>query len=502
MRRRTLLRAGAASLALPTLGTAAGRPPSTESTTSTPTTSTTTSSTTPSTTTTANASYAPAGSVDISGAAEVVVGDDGDTAYVAASDGFATVDVSDPTDPTLLAERRSLASDRENGPLVSILDVKVDGDRLLVPGPAQRGELQGFLLYDVSDPADPRQVGDFFPTTHGIHNAVLHDGYAWLQAGLETHVVDVREPPFETVARWSPLDADPVWEDVPRFTRVLHDLWVADGRAYLAHWDAGVFVLDATDPSDPTFLGRFGDYTVDQLRGWDRGRAQEDYLTPAGNAHYVATNDAGDLAGVGAEAWAQGDEGGPGGVDLYDVSDPADAEKLATIHPPGSPDNSRGGTWTTSHNFDFAGDKLYTSWYQGGVMIHDVSDPTAPERLAWWRQTGDAFWTAEVVTPDEFFVATTTAQAGQTSRLYAFPDEPGEQADPPAEITAPEPPTTGDDLTTVAPATTSPETTTESDDEDDETTDDSGSLPGLGVASALAGVGIGAWRLRKRRGED
>ncbi len=497
MRRRTLLRAGAASLALPTLGTAAGRPPSTASTTTTsPTTSTT------ATTTTGTASYAPTGSVDVDGAAEVVVEDE--TAYVAASNGFATVDVSDPADPTLLAERRDLAADRSNGPLVSILDVKVDGDRLLVPGPAQRGQLQGFLLYDVSDPADPRQVGEFFPTTHGIHNAVLYDGYAWLQAGLETHVVDVQEPPFETAARWSPLDADDAWEEVPRFTRVLHDLWVADGRAYLAHWDAGVFVLDATDPTDPTFLGRFGDYSLEQLREWDPGRAQEEYLTPAGNAHYVATNDAGDVAGVGAESWAQGDEGGPGGIDLYDVSDPAAAEKLATINPPGSPDNSRGGTWTTSHNFDFAGDRLYTSWYQGGVMIHDVSDPTAPERLAWWRNLGDAFWTAQVVTPDSHFVATTTAQAGETSRLYALPDGPGEQADPPAEITDPEPPTSGDDLTRVPTATTSPETTTDPDsgDEDDETTDDSGSVPGLGVASALAGVGIGAWRLRRRADAD
>jgi hypothetical protein len=460
-----------------------------------------------------DAAYAPNAHVDVDGAAEVVVGDDGDTGYVAASDGFATVDVSSPDALTVLADRRNLAADQSNGPLTSILDVKVDGDRLLVPGPAQQGSLQGFLLYDVSDPADPQQVGDFFGTDHSIHNAFLVDGYAYLQAGLGMHVVDVSDPPFESVIQWSPVDVDSAWGDVGPYSRVLHDIWVQDDRAYLAHWDSGTFVLDVSDPAAPEFLGRFGDYTLEELRGWSSSRSQGEYLTPKGNAHYVTTDESGTLAGVGAESWSQDGEGGPSGIDLYDVSDPANAELLSTIHPPGSPSNAySGGTWTTSHNFELANDRLYSSWYQGGVMIHDVSDPRSPERIAWWRNTDDGFWTAQLARSGSHFVATTAAQAGTASntRLYVFPDEAGEQADPPSEITEPEPPSTSGGTTTTAPGTTTGSagttsgdgTTTRPDDVTTTADESNGGSPGLGVVSALAGVGIGAWRLGKRRSGD
>jgi len=476
MRRRSLLRVGAASLTLPAVGRVAARPPT-------------------------ERAYEPIASVDVDHAAEVVVDADATTAYVAATDGFATVDVSSPASPTVLAERRDLAPDGQSESLGSILDVKVDGDRLLVPGPAQRGQLSGFFVYDVSDPANPQQVGDFFATDHSIHNAMFVDGYAWLQAGAEMHVVDASEPPYESVARWSPVDANDAWQEVGMYTRILHDLWVQDDRAYLAHWDAGVFVLDVADPANPEYLGRFGDYTLAQLREWDSTQAREEYLTPAGNAHYVATDESGTLAAVGAEAWARDGEGGPGGIDLYDVSDPAAAEKLSTIHPPGSPNNSRQGTWTTSHNFELGGEKLYSSWYVGGVMIHDVSEPTAPERIAWWRNLDDAFWTAQVGVPDEFFVATTTGRAAETSRLYTFPDEAGEQADPPAEITEPQPPTVGGaTMTTDTPETAADETATNGDDEDDG--DDPEALPGMGALTALGGLGVAAWRLRSGGDEE
>jgi hypothetical protein len=312
--------------------------------------------------------------------------------------------------------------------------------------------------------------------------------------------------------QWSPVDVDSAWGDVGPYSRVLHDIWVQDDRAYLAHWDSGTFVLDVSDPAAPEFLGRFGDYTLEELRGWSSSRSQGEYLIPKGNAHYVTTDESGTLAGVGAESWSQDGEGGPSGIDLYDVSDPANAELLSTIHPPGSPSNAySGGTWT-SHNFELANDRLYSSWYQGGVMIHDVSDPRSPERIAWWRNTDDGFWTAQLARSGSHFVATTAAQAGTASntRLYVFPDEAGEQADPPSEITEPEPPSTSGGTTTTAPGTTTGSagttsgdgTTTRPDDVTTTADESNGGSPGLGVVSALAGVGIGAWRLGKRRSGD
>ncbi|MFB6227235.1 MAG: hypothetical protein ABEH88_01405 [Halobacteriales archaeon] len=73
---------------------------------------------------------------------------------------------------------------------------------------------------------------------------------------------------------------------------------------------------------------------------------------------------------------------------------------------------SSGGLWTTAHNFEIHGDRLYSSWYRAGVKIHDISDPGSPELLAWWlRPRETSFWTAQVGVPGEFFIASSASSA-------------------------------------------------------------------------------------------
>ena len=155
MRRRTLLRAGAGVLA----GTAVGRVAAQE-----------------------QDGYEPMGSVEIPGAKEAAITDDGESAYVAAGDGFVTVDLSDPAAPTVLNEERGIPS---NDPIDGIWDLWPDGDRLVVAGPANRtAATPTVLLYDVSDPANP--VGlDLYEPGYPIHNTFFED-----DAVLEEGVVD------------------------------------------------------------------------------------------------------------------------------------------------------------------------------------------------------------------------------------------------------------------------------------------------------------------------
>ena len=125
--------------------------------------------------------YQPLGSVPITNAKEAVVGSDSKTAFLAATDGFVTVDVSDPTNPSVLAEQRGLLAEHENGPLREIWDVKVESDRLVVAGPAnpKSEAVYGFLLYDVSDPARPTRIG-FHETQFSIHNCFIRDQLVYL----------------------------------------------------------------------------------------------------------------------------------------------------------------------------------------------------------------------------------------------------------------------------------------------------------------------------------
>ncbi|MUV60866.1 hypothetical protein [Halobacterium sp. CBA1126] len=90
MRRRDVLRASAAAAALPFAGrTVSAR----------------------------QSAFEPLGVLDLDGTKEVVVGDGGETAFVATTDGIATVDVSDPADPELLARVAPLLEDHEDGPM-------------------------------------------------------------------------------------------------------------------------------------------------------------------------------------------------------------------------------------------------------------------------------------------------------------------------------------------------------------------------------------------------
>jgi hypothetical protein len=450
--------------------------------------------------------YRPYGHVAVPGAREAVVSPDGTTAYVAANTGFAVVDVTTPDRPEVLADVRDLLAEREDGPLRAIHDVKLDGDRLLVVGPAnpRPNAVSGALVVDVSDPAEP-VPGAFYETDYPVHNCDLVDGHAYLTANDGEQnplvVVDVTGDEPRAVGRWSLASYDDRWERVPAGVRPLHDVVVRDGVAYLAHWDAGTWLLDVSDPTSPTHVTHFAERDPTELQQIADEDVRREATEPPGNSHYVAPNEDGSLVGVGRESWAvEPGGGGPSGIDLWDVSDPSSPTRLATIEPPATPDPTFGGVWTTAHNFELRGDRLYSSWYQGGVKRHDVSDPANPEELTWWRDPRQTrFWTAQLAVPGETFVAPSmgVGEEGEAG-LWTFPDHAGQQADPPDVLGEGDRPTPVTAEPTTAPG--GGETPAASEREGTETATTS---PGLGPGVGALGVGAAAWWLRRRgRGRE
>mgnify|MGYP000106119179 CR=1 FL=1 len=555
LRRRDLLRTGAAAVSLPLVGaaTAGSREQATDrARTAAP-----------------PATFEPLGSADVNGAKEAVVGPDGDNVFVATGTGFVTVDVSDPTDPNIAQAEQNLSDDAGDD-LVQVWDVKYDAGQLLVASAAQAAPPRGFYLYDVSDPTAPTRVGDWFATPdHGIHNCDLHDGVAYLTGnasdGRKVVAVDVSEPPFETLGTWQPGDWDDAWADPPNTS--IHDVYAHGDYVYAAYWDAGTFVLDKSDPANMTFVSRVGDYGIEELREIESRRT---YLEPPGNDHYVTVDEDAQIMAEGGESWdiENDGSGGPSGITIYDISDKSDPQRLAHVDAPASDNNSlrSGATETTSHNFDIHGDRLYASWYQGGVTIHDISDPTNPERIAWWADTDErSFWTAQLAVEDGFFVASSFG-GDYREELLTFPDDAGgRMASPPNNVewaapgsypeagggetttpsdgttTAPPATSTQRPATTTAPAegstqrpatTTAPaegstqrpatttavgstpgdtaapttEVTPDGTDGDGTTASDDdssgGGSPGPGLLGALAGVAGGVAWLRRRRGDD
>lgn len=453
--------------------------------------------------------YEPLGRVEVTGTKEAVV--EGGVAYLATTTGFATVDLSDPAAPSVLADRRDPLAEREDGPLHGIWDVKVDGDALLVVGPAHGGTdgLAAAALYDVSDPANPRRR-TVYGTDYPIHNAFLDGETAYL-TGNDGHgnpLVVVDAAAGEELGRWSLADVDDAWLDVPPSLRTLHDVWVQDGVASLAYWDAGTWQVDVGDPTAPELLARIRGPAPSELAE----REQADVIEPPGNDHYVTVNEDGTLLGIGVESWdARPDDGrgGPGGIHLYDVSTPAEPREVATITPPRADDETREGTWTTSHNFELANDRLYSSWYQGGIRVFDLSEPSAPGLLrAWEDRDAASFWTAQSAAPGDFFVASSTDYRGELPALFTFPDAPLDER---STLTQTPTPTAtpgagnstgggssggsaGGSVETETPTPTSTPTPTET-----PTTDGDG--PGFGPLAALAAIGAGAWAALRAGGD-
>lgn len=451
----------------------------------------------------------PLGSVPVDGAREVVVGPSGETAYVAATDGFATVDVSDPTNPRVITERRDLLADEPYGPLDGIHDAKVAGDRLLVVGPAGStdGDRGAALHFDVSDPTNPVQRG-VYETAGLIHNGFLTSGVAFLC------VIDEETNPLVTLdaetmterGRWSLPAHDRRWRDVPAGVRPIHDVLVHQDLAYVALWDAGTWVLDVREPASPSVVTVIGGRPPDTLADLPTSTGTAFTELP-GNHHQAVPNGDGTVLGIGKEAWddpSTPKRGGPAGIALWDISELDSPKRLATLSPPPTPDPTREGVWTHAHNFDFAGDLLYTSWNRGGIEVLDVSDPSSPVEVASWRDSSGngfftgmraSFWSAQSVSED-FFVASTWVDhdGNGDARLFTFPDpsrETTSQATRTTE-TARTDRSTGRSPTATAGRNRSREDgTTEVD------------APGFGVFAGLVGTGVGlgaiARRARRRR---
>jgi len=463
--------------------------------------------------------FEPLGSVEVRDGTEAVVTPGGDTAFVAVGDGFAAVDVSEPRSPVVVGRETDISPLGADAAMGGVRDVKYDDGELLVAGPAGRDEgvFTGVALFDVTDPTDPtfrRAHATDFP----VHNCYLADGRAYLtgnnRADNPLVIVDMHEG--GELARWSLLDHDDRWADVSRGFRTLHDVWVHDGLAYLAYWDAGTWILDVSDPADPRYVANITAQSPEDLAsksGLDASRATGQ---PPGNDHYVATDGTGRLLAVGKETWDSGfgesdkpsgyeDTGGPSGVHLYDVSDPARPEKRSEIPPPPTADPEYAGVWTTAHNFDLHEGYLYSSWYRGGVRVHDVADPTDPRELAHFRRSRTtSFWTAQLARAGDFFVGTSyrSPQLGdRPATLYTFPDPRTTPTPTPAPTPTPTPTPTPDPTpaTPASPGST-PDGGSGTTDGDDPRTTTGESGPGFGSLAGL--TALGAWYLLDRDGGE
>lgn len=350
------------------------------------------------------------------GTLEVTV--QGDHAFVVLTcgprSGFAIVDIADPARPEVRSTYFT--------PTPYVWDVKVsdDGDRAFigiqgtpglsygVPVPPQDDQgvpFSGVQAVDVSDKTDPTFLASY-PVYRGGHNVEHHtvDGrdivmvtvnhFVTSAAGVADLPVVVEDPVqtrvqllefvpdgpggpgFQPLSSYRYVPDQPVrstegaWYQTAHFP---HDMTAkthpvtGDELMYVAYWDAGVRIVDISDPADPTEVGTW--------TGFDAGQA--------GNIHYTEAFDAtidGRHYTVASPEFAPEDHDGL--VHILDTTDPADPKKVGSWTYPEdvvTGTSNPGYLIFSAHNSDVHDGRIYQGAYHAGVWVLDIKDEGTPE---------------------------------------------------------------------------------------------------------------------------
>ncbi|MBI3135233.1 MAG: choice-of-anchor B family protein [Bacteroidetes bacterium] len=249
-------------------------------------------------------------------------------ALVGTKDGVSIVDITVPSNPAeilFIAGQNSIWR-----------EIKTNGDYAYVTTEAE----EGLLIIDLSPlPASTAlpvsyytgPVGNEWNTAHSLYAA---NGYVYINGSGRGNggliILDVATDPMNPV-------------EVGDFdTWYVHDCYVRDDTAYLAHIYDGFFsILDITDKANPILLGSA--------------------ITPTSFSHNVWTSTDGNYAFT-------TDEVSGGFIGAFDVSDPSNIVYLDKIQ-------SSPGSGIVPHNAHVNGNYLVTSYYADGVVVHDITYP-------------------------------------------------------------------------------------------------------------------------------
>ncbi len=243
----------------------------------------------------------------------------------------------------------------------------------------------GLRIFDISEPANPRETG-FMPVSGlGLHRIWYVGGpYAYVSAQLAGYtdyifmVVDVSDAtrPHEVGRWWLPGmweagGETPAWE-TGSYRYALHHAIVADNIAYGTWRDGGLTLLDVSDPRQPSLLAHrnwcppFGGGTHSSLPLPDRQLA------------IVQDEGIADNCGDGIKyTW------------VVDVREPTNPVTISTLPTPTEEDYCAKGAHFGPHNLHEnrpgsfqSSEVVFTTYQNAGVRVFDVKNQFQPIEIA------------------------------------------------------------------------------------------------------------------------
>jgi hypothetical protein len=309
--------------------------------------------------------------------------------------GWSIVDVTDPANPRYVKFMPFVTNDK------SIITAQVTlHDNLMITSlnsfRPQKNPLPAILLWDISDPENPKQVGSWQGGATGAHRNSYPGGkYAYLSTsypGFKLHIMvilDVSDPahPKEVGKYWQPGQKD--GEPPAQFPEGFHGpVNVSpDGKMASFGYTPDVVNLDISDPAHPKLIGKLhitepfakvgmqSVHTVLPL--WDRK-----------------------LLYVSSEASKERcEDDGLNFAGMIDNSNPAKPRLISVFPPPVPPPGlpytdycDKGGRFGPHnvsqeiHNpaIQTPGKLMTIAWFNAGVRVFDISDPRLPKEVGYF----------------------------------------------------------------------------------------------------------------------
>jgi hypothetical protein len=262
----------------------------------------------------------------------------------------------------------------------------------------------GVAVYDIADPANPRQIA-FLPVDGvGVHRLWYAGGrYAYasvLPKGFSDYifmVIDLTDPTKpEWIGRYwlngmhEAAGEMPSW-NADKWRYALHHAIISGETAYSSWRDGGLALLDIADPTRPALIA---------YRNWSPPFG--------GGTHTALPLPDRDLLVVADEATADDLADGTKHIRVFDIREKSNPISIATFPVPDERDYARKGRHFGPHNLhenrpgSFVSDTIIFATYQNaGLRAFDVSDafrpkqigafvPAAPEKIIDPRQGGIA----------------------------------------------------------------------------------------------------------------
>ncbi len=289
----------------------------------------------------------------------------------------------------LTETERSLAASLGRAPtdtdIAAVIGVKAAEIPLLRKELAEGYAFPGFRVSDIADPVNPREIAFKKTGGQGVHGLDFDGRYAYTSTemdGFRGNILvtyDLAEPaaPQEVSRWWLPGQKTGEAGDGGTGGRQLHHGLRCGNRFWGACWQAGIRVLDIADPAAPREIGAY-DY-------------HPPFPEPTHTVLEIAKkHDGKDLALVIDEAHDPHPTGrSRGAFWVFDVSDPADMKPLSLFEL-GEMDSpwSRLGRFGAGQIVERdTGDRVFSTWFAGGLRVLDISDPTAPAETAFYIPT-------------------------------------------------------------------------------------------------------------------